>query len=59
MSIKEKVNGYIKSIANQVFDERQPEREEFVGAVFRLITVNDVSTLTDIASEKVKFFKNH
>ena len=32
------------------------EREEFVGAVFRLITVNDVSTLTDIASEKVKFF---
>ncbi len=32
------------------------EREEFVGAVFRLITVNDISTLTDIANEKAKFF---
>ena len=32
------------------------EREEFVGAIFRLITVNDVSTLTDIANGKAKFF---
>ena len=32
------------------------EREEFVGAVFRLITINDVSTLTDISTGKAKFF---
>ena len=31
MSIKDKVNNYIKSIANQVFDEREPEREEYIG----------------------------
>lgn len=31
MTIKDKVNNYIKSIANQVFDERQPEQKEFVG----------------------------
>ena len=31
MSIKEKINNYIKSIANEVYDERQPEREEYVG----------------------------
>lgn len=30
MSIKEKINNYVKQIANQVFDERLPEREEFV-----------------------------
>ena len=31
------------------------EREEFIGALFGLITVNDISTLTDIATGKTKF----
>ena len=31
MNIIDKVNNHIKTIANQVFDEREPEREEYIG----------------------------
>jgi hypothetical protein len=58
-----KVDGLRKSslefhdiLLNWTISMNPEEREEFVEALFRLITVNDVSTLTDISTGKAKFF---
>lgn len=42
------INNWTKSMSNE-------ERSEFVEALFKLITVNETATLTDIASDKFKF----